>query len=104
MAVTDDDVKTRAQKEKLDEITTNDDSAAEKPNLVKQGTMAVTAKVCVCVCVCVCGRGGGGESYKPHNNQYVCLCSRSGGVDHLYSSVGSLPGPSVAIVFTQWGG
>ena len=55
MAVTDDDVKTRAQKEKLDEIT-NDDSTTEKPNLVKQGTMAVTAKVCVCV---LGGRGGG---------------------------------------------
>ena len=49
MEVTDDDVKTRAQKEKLDEITsetpTNDDQPA-KPAVTREGTMAVTAKVC----------------------------------------------------------
>lgn len=37
---TDDDVKTRAQKEKLDEITTED-----PPKLARDSTMAVTAKV-----------------------------------------------------------
>ena len=67
MAMTDDDVKTRGQKELLDEITTttasNNGEAGEeddaKPAVVREGTMAVTAKVCVCnVCFIV---GGGGE-------------------------------------------
>ena len=48
MDITDDDVKTRGQKEKLDEITSetpsNDDP--EKPAVTRQGTMAVTAQVC----------------------------------------------------------
>jgi len=54
MKITDDDVKTRAQKEKLEEIT-ND--ATDKPKLPREGTMAVTAKVCGsgCVGVWVCG-------------------------------------------------
>ena len=64
MEVTDDDVKTRGQKEKLDEITseTPADDAPTKPAIPRQGTMAVTAQVCVsewvseCVCVCVCER------------------------------------------------
>ena len=42
MKVTDDDAKTRSQKEKLEEIT-NDTS--DKPKLPREGTMAVTAKV-----------------------------------------------------------
>lgn len=58
MKITDDDVKTRAQKEKLEEIT-ND--ATDKPKLPREGTMAVTAKVCGsgcgwawggCRCIC----------------------------------------------------
>ena len=43
MKVTDDDVKTRAQKEKLDEITTP--SNEDKPRIPLEGTMVVTAKV-----------------------------------------------------------
>lgn len=64
MTVTDDDVKTRAQKETLDQITsetngdTNNteqetangdgqpaDEASEKPKLARDSTMAVTANV-----------------------------------------------------------
>ena len=49
MKLTDDDVKTRAQKEKLDEITdeanSTSESAPEKPKVSREGTMAVTAKV-----------------------------------------------------------
>lgn len=61
MPVTDDDVKTRGQKELLDQITTsnNGDVGEEdtaKPAVVREGTMAVTAKVCLhamfdCFCV-----------------------------------------------------
>ena len=59
LKVTDDDVKTRGQKEKLDQITsttngdTNDDNGdnngedgGDKPNVTREGTMVVTAKVC----------------------------------------------------------
>ncbi|XP_064383839.1 uncharacterized protein LOC135332856 [Halichondria panicea] len=42
MKVTDDDAKTRAQKEKLEEITTP--SNEDKPRIPREGTMAVTAK------------------------------------------------------------
>ena len=51
MEVTDDDVKTRAQKEKLDEITSEQpaNGTPPKPAVPRQGTMAVTAQVCVCV-------------------------------------------------------
>lgn len=52
MKITDDDVKTRAQKEKLEEIT-ND--ATDKPKLPREGTMAVTAKVCGSGCRWVWG-------------------------------------------------
>lgn len=52
MAVTDDDVKTRGQKERLDQIssetpeTTNGDTG--KPAAMKkEGTMDVTARVCI---------------------------------------------------------
>ena len=46
MAVTDDDVKTRAQKEKLEEITTAaEENGDDKPKITREGTMAVTAKV-----------------------------------------------------------
>ena len=41
MAVSSDDVKTRAQKEKLEEI----EAEAEKPKVTRAGTMAVTAEV-----------------------------------------------------------
>lgn len=53
---TDDDVKTRGQKERLEQITTptteegaNGDieSGDDKPTLKKEGTMAVTAKVSI---------------------------------------------------------
>ena len=40
MLQSDDDAKTRGQKEKLDEITTE-----SQPKLVRDSTMAVTAKV-----------------------------------------------------------
>lgn len=55
MTVTDDDVKTRGQKERLDEIsnetpettTTNGaDNDGPPASLKKEGTMAVTARVC----------------------------------------------------------
>ena len=46
MAVTDDDVKTRAQKEKLEEITaTAEEDGHDRPKIAREGTMAVTAKV-----------------------------------------------------------
>lgn len=46
MEVTDDDVKTRGQKEKLDEITSETPANDEppKPAVARQGTMAVTAQ------------------------------------------------------------
>lgn len=45
MAVTDDDVKTRAQKEKLEEITaTAEEDGHDRPKVAREGTMAVTAK------------------------------------------------------------
>ena len=56
MAVTDDDVKTRGQKEKLEQITSTTDGSngtegneeeEDKPSLKKEGTMAVTARVCI---------------------------------------------------------
>jgi len=47
MKITDDSVKTRAQKEKLDEITSP--TTEDKPRLPREGTMAVTAKVYSCV-------------------------------------------------------
>lgn len=47
MQVTDDDVKTRAQKEKLEEITADGsgDTANGIPKVTREGTMVVTAKV-----------------------------------------------------------
>ena len=50
MEVTDDDVKTRAQKEKLDEITAEQpaNGTPPKPAVPRQGTMAVTAEVGTC--------------------------------------------------------
>ena len=47
MQVTDDDVKTRAQKEKLEEITAgeNGDTANGIPKVTREGTMVATAKV-----------------------------------------------------------
>ena len=50
MEVTDDDVKTRAQKEKLDEITAEQpaNGTPPKPAVPRQGTMAVTAQVSTC--------------------------------------------------------
>ena len=52
MAVTDDAVKTRGQKELLEEITTSnngeskeEETDAAKPRIPRDGTMAVTAKV-----------------------------------------------------------
>lgn len=57
MVITDDDVKTRGQKELLDQITTSnnadangedgDGDAASKPKIAREGTMAVTAKVLI---------------------------------------------------------
>ena len=58
MKVTDDDVKTRGQKEKLDEIISTQEGSADdtkKPRMPREGTMAVTAKVhYVCVVVVNC--------------------------------------------------
>ena len=50
MEVTDDDAKTRAQKEKLEEITAEQpaNGTPPKPAVPRQGTMAVTAQVCCC--------------------------------------------------------
>ena len=50
MEVTDDDAKTRAQKEKLEEITSEQpaNGTPPKPAVPRQGTMAVTAQVCSC--------------------------------------------------------
>lgn len=47
MQVTDDDAKTRAQKEKLEEITADgsSDVANGIPKVTREGTMVVTAKV-----------------------------------------------------------
>ena len=47
MQVTDDNVKTRAQKEKLEEITAEEsgDTANGIPKVTREGTMMVTAKV-----------------------------------------------------------
>ena len=51
MAVTDDDVKTRGQKELLDQITTSNNGESKEeedagmPRIPRDGTMAVTAKV-----------------------------------------------------------
>ena len=56
MEVTDDDVKTRAQKEKLDEITAEQQPAngtPPKPAVPRQGTMAVTAQVSTYGCVII---------------------------------------------------
>ena len=56
MKVTDDDVKTRGQKEKLDEITSTQEESSDetkKPKMPREGTMAVTAKVCV-ICLNSC--------------------------------------------------
>ena len=51
MEVTDDDIKTRAQKEKLDEITSEQpaNGTPSKPAVERQGTMAVTAEVYMCL-------------------------------------------------------
>ena len=50
MQVTDDDVKTRAQKEKLEEITAEgtSDTANGIPKVTREGTMVATAKVKTC--------------------------------------------------------
>ena len=50
MEVTDDDVKTRAQKEKLDEITAEQpaNGTPPKPAVPRQGTMAATTQVGTC--------------------------------------------------------
>ena len=55
--MTDDDVKTRGQKEKLEEVTTpsadqkegekEGETEANLPKIPRDGTMVVTAKVCV---------------------------------------------------------
>ncbi len=47
MNITDDDVKTRGQKERLEQISTEvtNGDVEDKPSLKKEGTMAVTARV-----------------------------------------------------------